>query len=173
MTEKRKILIVMMDGFDPAYLQASDMPNTKRLIAEGFYKTVKGVMPSVTNVNNTGICCGGPPSQHGITANSYFDLQTRKEEYMDKAAMVLSPTVFERAAKHGLKSALLTAKKKTQSLLRTGATIRLAAEAPRDAEGSNIDWVDRLGAAPDIYSPEINHWLFRAARIVMDETDTD
>jgi phosphonoacetate hydrolase len=173
MSKKRKILIVMMDGFDPAYLQASDMPNTKQMIAQGFYKTVKGVMPSVTNVNNTGICCGGPPKLHGITANSYFDLQTRKEEYMDKAAMVLAPTVFERAHKVGLKSALMTAKKKTQSLLRTGASIRLAAEAPQEAEGGQIDWVARLGPAPDIYSPEINHWLFRATQIVLNETDTD
>jgi phosphonoacetate hydrolase len=167
---KRKILIVMMDGFDPAYLQASDMPNTKQMVANGFFKTVKGIMPSVTNVNNTGICCGGPPSEHGITANSYFDLQTRKEEYMDQASMVLSPTIFERAAPHGFVSALLTAKKKTQSLLRTGATIRLAAEAPQNAEGADIDWVDRLGPAPDIYSLEINHWLFRAAQIVLRET---
>lgn len=173
MTAKRKILIVMMDGFDPAYLQASDMPNTKQMIANGFYKTVKGIMPSVTNVNNTGICCGGPPKLHGITANSYFDLQTMKEEYMDKSDMVLAPTVFERAAPHGFKSALMTAKKKTQSLLRTGATIRLAAEAPAEAEGSDIDWVERLGPAPDIYSPEINHWLFRATQIVLNETDTD
>ncbi len=170
---KRRILIVMMDGFDPAYLQASDMPNTKQMTASGFYKTVKGVMPSVTNVNNTGICCGCPPSQHGITANSYFDLQTQKEEYMDKAAMVLAPTIFERGAPLGFKSALLTAKKKTQSLLRTGATIRLAAEAPKDAEGSNIDWIGRLGPAPDIYSLEINLWLFRAAQIVLNETDTN
>ena len=80
MSNKRKILIIMMDGFDPAYLQASDMPNTKQLIARGFYKTVKAIMPSVTNVNNTGICCGVPPSIHGITANSYFDLQNKKEE---------------------------------------------------------------------------------------------
>ena len=71
-SQKRKILIIMMDGFDPAYLQASDMPNTKQRIAQGFYKTVKGVMPSVTNVNITGICCGVPPSIHGITADSYF-----------------------------------------------------------------------------------------------------
>ena len=58
----RKILIVMMDGFDPAYLQASDMPNAKQMIAKGFFKTVSGVMPSVTNVNNTSICCGAPPA---------------------------------------------------------------------------------------------------------------
>ena len=28
-SQKRKILIIMMDGFDPAYLQASDMPRVK------------------------------------------------------------------------------------------------------------------------------------------------
>jgi Type I phosphodiesterase / nucleotide pyrophosphatase len=33
----------------------------------------------------------------------------------------------------------------------------VAAEAP-DAE-----WVDRLGSAPDIYSPDINYWVFEAA----------
>ena len=170
---KRKILIVMMDGFDPAYLQASDMPYTKEMAALGFYKTVKGVMPSVTNVNNTGICCGGPPAEHGITANSYFDLQTKKEEYMDQASMVLSPTIFERAKPHGFTSALMTAKKKTQSLLRTGATIRLAAEAPQNAEGSDIYWTQRLGSPPDIYSLEINHWLFKAAQIVLEETPAD
>lgn len=174
MAKKRKILIIMMDGFDPAYLQASDMPNTKQIIAKGFYKTVKGIMPTVTNVNNTGICCGCPPSEHGITANSYFDLQTRKEEYMDQADMVLAPTIFERAKKAGIKkTALLTAKRKTQSLLRTGSTIRLAAERPDEAEGGDIDWVSRLGPAPDIYSPEINHWLFKAAQIVLNETDCD
>ena len=153
MAEKRKILIIMMDGFDPAYLQASDMPNTKQMIANGFYKTVKSVMPTVTNVNNTGICCGCAPKDHGITANSYFDLATKKEEYMDKSEMVLAPTIFERGQKLGMKSSLMTAKRKTQSLLRTGSTIRLAAERPGEAEGSDFDWTDRLGPAPDIYSP--------------------
>ena len=38
MADKRRILIIMMDGFDPAYLQASDMPNTKQMIANGFFK---------------------------------------------------------------------------------------------------------------------------------------
>ncbi|MEM7223616.1 MAG: alkaline phosphatase family protein [Pseudomonadota bacterium] len=173
MADKRRILIIMMDGFDPAYLQASDMPNTKQMIANGFYKTVKAVMPTVTNVNNTGICCGCPPKDHGITANSYFELATKKEEYMDKSDMVIAPTIFERGQKLGMKSALMTAKRKTQSLLRTGSTIRLAAERPSEAEGSDFDWTDRLGPAPDIYSPEINHWLFRATQIVLNETDSD
>lgn len=167
---ERKILVVMLDGFDPAYLEASDMPNTKRLAAEGFARTVRGVMPSVTNVNNTGICCGVSPAEHGITGNSYFDLDTREERYMDQASMVLTPTLFQRAAPHGFTSALLTAKRKTQSLLCAGADIRLAAEAPETAVGTDIDWVDRLGPAPHIYSADINHWLFRAVRVVLNET---
>lgn len=174
MSKKRRMLIIMMDGFDPAYLQASDMPNTKSLIADGFYKTVSAVMPSVTNVNNASICTGSPPAVHGITANSFFNLETREEEYMDKASMILAPTIFERGKKAGFnKSALLTAKKKSQSLLRSGADILLAAERPQEAEGGDIDWVDRLGTAPDIYSPEINHWLFKATQIILNETDTD
>ena len=100
-----------------------------------------------------------------------LDLQTKKEEYMDKAEMVLVPTIFERARDAGMNSALLTAKGKTQTLLRTGAKIRLAAEKPELAEGSEIDWVDRLGPPPEIYSAEINHWLFKATQIVLDETD--
>ena len=171
MADKRRILIVMMDGFEPSYLQASDMPNTKQMIAKGFYKQVEAMMPTVTNVNNTGICCGVAPMDHGITANSYFDLQTKKEEYMDKAEMVLVPTIFQRARDAGMNSALLTAKGKTQTLLKTGAKIRLAAEKPELAEGSDIDWVDRLGPPPEIYSAEINHWLFKATQIVLDETD--
>ncbi|MCH8097264.1 MAG: alkaline phosphatase family protein [Proteobacteria bacterium] len=173
MGKKRKILIVMMDGFDPSYLQASDMPNTKGMIAGGFYKTVKAMMPTVTNVNNTGICTGTAAKVHGITANSYFDLATKQEQYMDKASMLLAPTIFERGKSVGMRSALLTAKAKTQTLLRAGADILLAAEKPQDAEGSDIDWVARLGPPPDIYSAEINHWLFKAVQIVLNETDTD
>src|SRR5262249_43935952 len=38
-----------------------------------------------------------------------------------------------------------------------GASMVLAAETPTD------EWVGVLGPAPDIYSPEINHWLLKAA----------
>jgi phosphonoacetate hydrolase len=152
-----RIVVVMMDGFGPEYLQASDMPNLKRMISRGFHKTVQACLPTVTNVNNASICTGAWPAAHGITANSYFDLDTRREHYMDRADMLLVPTLFERAAKTGHRSALLTAKVKTIRLLNPGADVAVAAEAP-DGE-----WVQHLGAAPDIYSPEINYWVFAAA----------
>jgi hypothetical protein len=63
---------------------------------------------------------------------------------MDKAAMVLAPTVFERAAPHGIKSALMTAKKDAIAAAHRRHDPP-AAEAPGDAEGSNIDWTGRLG----------------------------
>src|SRR5262245_35900336 len=152
-----RVLIAMLDGFGPEYLQASEMPNLKAMISRGFYKTVQACVPTVTNVNNASICTGTWPADHGITANSYFDLDSRQEHYMDRAEMLLAPTLFERAAKAGYRSALLTAKAKTIRMLHPGADIMVAAETP-DAE-----WVARLGPAPNIYSPEINAWVFAAA----------
>ena len=56
-----------------------------------------------------------------------------------------------------MRSALLSSKKKTISLLNRGAEILVAAETPDD------DWEARLGKVPSIYSREINYWLFLAA----------
>ena len=162
----RRIVVVMMDGFGPEYLRASEMPNLKAMIARGFEHTVQACVPTVTNVNNASICTGVFPSEHGITANSWFDLETSQEHYMDRAEMLLAPTLFERAAKVGRRSALLTAKVKTIRLLNAGADVTLAAEAP------DPEWVDRLGPAPGIYSPDINYWVFAAALHLL-RTDPD
>jgi phosphonoacetate hydrolase len=147
----------MVDGFGVDYLEQSPMPNLKNMMAKGFYKQVKGVMPSVTNVNNASICCGTWPDEHGITGNSFFDETAGQAEYMESALYLRVPTLFERAAKQGVKSALLTAKKKTVALLSRGTEIAIAAEEPPS------EMVRRLGAAPPIYSREINYWLWQAA----------
>ncbi len=83
--KRRKILVAMMDGFGPDYLQASEMTNLKQMIKEGFHKTVNACMPTVTNINNASICTGEYADVHGITANSYFDLASKKEHYMDNS----------------------------------------------------------------------------------------
>ena len=156
-SKSQRRVVVMFDGFGLDYLAQSDMPTLRGWQREGLYKEVKGVMPSVTNANNSSICCGVFPKEHGITGNSYFDPSTGHEEYMETADLLMAPTLFEHAAKLGVSSALLSSKKKTISLLSRGATISLTAEeAP-------AEWVDRLGPAPAIYSREINYWIFRAA----------
>src|SRR5262249_42465985 len=89
--------------------------------------------------------------------NSYLDTQTGHEEYMEAGNLLQAPTLFEHAAKQGVKSALLSSKKKTISLLSKGTSIALTAEAPSE------EWVTLLGPAQPIYSREINYWLMRAA----------
>jgi len=147
----------MCDGFGVDYFTASSMPALARWKSDGLYKAVRGVMPSVTNANNASICCGTWPAVHGITGNSYLDARAGREEYMESAALLRAPTLFERAARHGVRSALLSSKKKTVSLLPRGADVVLTAEAP------SAEWVARLGPAPPIYSREINYWLLRGA----------
>jgi phosphonoacetate hydrolase len=153
----QRTVVIMFDGFGPDYLAQSEMPTLRRWQREGLYKQVKGVMPSVTNANNSSICCGVFPKEHGITGNSYFDPSTGHEEYMETADLLLAPTLFEHAAKVGISSALVSSKKKTISLLGRGATIAIT---PEEAPA---EWVGKLGPAPPIYSREINYWTVRAA----------
>jgi len=158
---QQRTIVIMFDGFGLDYLQQSDMPTLRRWQRDGLYQQVKGVMPSVTNANNASICCGCFPHEHGITGNSYFDVTAGHEEYMEAAGLLLAPTLFERAAKVGVSSALLSSKKKTISLLRRGTASALTAEEP------SAEWVARLGPAPPIYSREINYWIVRAAIYIL------
>jgi phosphonoacetate hydrolase len=153
----QRTVVVMFDGFGPGYLAQSKMPVLEQWKRQGIFKQVSGMMPSVTNINNASICCGVWPETHGIVGNTYFDEKRGVEDYMEAADLLLAPTLFERAAHAGVKSALLSSKAKTVTFLLRGAEIVLTAEEP------SPEWVAKLGAAPPIYSAEINYWLMRAA----------
>jgi len=153
----QRVIVFLVDGLGADYIAASEMPVLSEWGRKGLRKIVQGVMPSVTNANNTSVCCGAWPAEHGITANFFFDEATGQERYMESSDLVLRPTLFERAASVGIRSALLSAKKKTVTLLPRGADVVLSAETPTD------EWVGLLGPAPDIYSADINRWLLKAA----------
>jgi phosphonoacetate hydrolase len=153
----QRIVVLMIDGFGLEYMDQSAMPTLAKWRRNGLFRRVVDCMPSVTNTNTTSICCGVWPSEHGITGNSYLDERTGREEYMETADLVLAPTLFQRAEKHGVKSALLSSKIKTTTLLSAGADTIMSAEKP------GPEWVQRHGKAPDIYSREINYWLMTAA----------
>ncbi len=133
------------------------MPVLDAMTREGFSAEVSAVVPTVTNVNNVSICCATWPDEHGITGNSYFDPVQGEATYMESAAFLLAPTIFELGQRHGVSSALLTAKRKTVELLGRGAEVAITAEEPP----SHL--VERFGPAPHIYSSEINHWLWSVA----------
>jgi len=155
--DRQRVVIGMFDGMGMDYFTAQPLPTMDRLRAQGFFKTVSAVLPSVTNANNVSICCGALPDAHGITGNSYFNEETGEADYMESASFLLAPTVIQRAAARGVKAALLTSKKKTINLLADGAEIAVAAEEPPAA------YVERYGAPAGIYSREINYWLWEVA----------
>lgn len=157
----QRTFVFFIDGLGEDYIAASAMPVLQSWGNKGLRKTVTDVAPSVTNANNASVCCGCYPEEHGITANFFLDEVTGRELYMESAELVLRPTLFEKMARRfGTKSALLSSKKKTTSLLARGASVVLAAEEPTP------EWTRRLGPAPNIYSPEINHWLLKAAAFI-------
>ncbi|MGC4037624.1 MAG: alkaline phosphatase family protein [Chitinophagaceae bacterium] len=157
----QKVIIFMIDGFGESYYRASDMPTLNGMEKKGIYKIVPSLMPSVTNLNNASICTGQLPEKNGITGNSYYDVNTGTEEFMEDSVLLLSPTIFQRAKKQGIKSALFSSKKKTTGLLANGADLVLSPETASE------EWIRRIGTAPSIYSREVNYWLMEAALYTM------
>ncbi|MBC7924475.1 MAG: alkaline phosphatase family protein [Bryobacteraceae bacterium] len=157
----RKVLIVLIDGFGPEYLEQSDMPNLRRMREAGFFRIGKAVIPTVTNVNNASLVTGSFPAQHGITTNFYYDRKTKATVAMESADFLLRPTLFEHFQKQGWKTALVSSKDKVRTLCSRGAGVVVSAEKPER------EWIDIAGKQENMYSPEVNYWTFRAARHVL------
>lgn len=156
----QRIVVAMLDGFDPAYFQPQVVPELSRMAQEGFSCTVTGMFPSVTNVNNVSIITGAWPSEHGIVANSVFDEATGQAVYLNTG--VRGESLFTRARSQGVRSALLTSKKKTKELFIGQADFVLA------AEDLSVEERVLFGEAPPIYSREINQWLWETAYTLLD-----
>ena len=162
-SRSRRIVVVMLDGFGLPCYEASPMPTLKRWAMEGTFARVHGQMPTVTNTNNASICCGVSAAVHGITGNSYLNRETGREDFMEDPRLLLAPTLFQKAADRQAKSGLFTSKKKTALLLNAGTSMVVAAEAPAS------DAVRRYGVPPNVYSAEINYWLWD---VVIDQLRT-
>jgi len=154
---QQKVIIIMFDGFGEEYYRSTKMPALNFIETHGIYKIVPSLMPSVTNVNNAAICTGELPSKNGITGNSFYNAEKNEEEFMEEDSLLLAPTIFERAARSGVRSALFSSKKKTISLLSRGAALAVSPETASE------DWATKIGTPPSIYSREVNYWLMEAA----------
>lgn len=163
MKKEQRVIIGMMDGLDMDYLEQIELKAFNRMQREGIFKEVAGVFPSVTNVNNVSIACGAWPKEHGISANSYFDRENNRPEYMNSAELISHPTIFARAKRLGIKSALLTSKRKTLELFKKDVAIGIAAESPTP------EIIAKYGQPADIYSCEINYWLWEVAAKILEE----
>jgi phosphonoacetate hydrolase len=154
---RQRLVVALIDGLGIDYYEKSPMAVLHGMADAGFFRPVKAVVPTVTNVNNVSVCCGAWPDEHGISANSYYDSATGQAVYMNAADLIKTDTIFQRALKQGVQGVLLTSKRKTVELFHKDTLLAIAAEAPP------ADFVERYGAPADIYSSEINEWLWGVA----------
>lgn len=153
----QRICVVLLDGFGTDYLEQSPMPTLKTWAKNGFFKRIQGVMSSVTNTNVTGVCCGVHADEHGITGNSYWDADGDREQFMSEGNLLTAATLFQRAARFGVRSVLLSAKQKTIPLLKQGTALAVGSQQPPP------ELVRKFGPPPDIYSPDVNYWVWEVA----------
>ncbi len=160
-------IVVMVDGLDPEYLAACHAPNLDEIARRGFRTQARGMIPTVTNVNNVSLLTGSYPEVHGITSNYLLDREQDTEIYMESGEYIQTQSVFQRAAAQGRRSLLVTAKDKLRRLLSDGATVSVSSEQP-------LDWVaGAVGEPPNIYSLEVNRWVLDAGRYIMSQQEFD
>jgi phosphonoacetate hydrolase len=96
------------------------MPNLQDMSVRGYRGLARAAMPTFTNVNNTSIVTGVPPSAHGIGGNFFYDTGAGQEVMMNSAKFLRAETLFPAAARAGRKVAVVTAKEKLRDIFAAG-----------------------------------------------------
>ncbi len=179
----RPVVVVCLDGSADEYLDAAfargRMPNLQAMSVRGWRGMARAAMPTFTNVNNTSIVTGVPPSVHGMSGNFFLDPASGREVMMNSSSFVRVPTLFPAAQKSGRKVAVVTAKEKLRDIFASGLVVAQApspvpgaaggiafsSEKARDARlaSHGIDDVETLvGPTPQIYSGDASIYVLRA-----------
>ena len=178
----RPIVVICIDGCADEYLDTSmaagRMPNLSRMVADGYRGKVRGALPSFTNVNNSAIVTGTPPSVTGICGNFFLDPDTGEEVMMNSASFLRADTILGAAASAGRKVAMVTAKEKLRDLLaRDLDGIAFSAEKANQAklDTHGIEDVEALVGlkTPPIYGPDASLFVLRAGVALLDKGRAD
>ncbi len=117
----RPVVVVCIDGGDPAYLRhllaEGAIPNIRRFMTQGFATVADGTVPSFTCPNNMSIITGTPASQHGISGNYYLDVATGQAVVMTGPELLRGDTILAKFADAGAKVVSITAKDKLRRQL--------------------------------------------------------
>ena len=118
---KRPTVVIVVDGFDPAYLDHGfangTLPTMQSFAKNGFVGLANCSIPSTTNTNNTSIVTGVPPAVHGINGNYYLDAETGKEIMITDASRLRCGTILGGLSHAGVQTAVITAKDKLLKVL--------------------------------------------------------
>jgi phosphonoacetate hydrolase len=158
-------VIIVVDGFDPAYLEHGLANGTLAVMASfaknGFAGIAHCSIPSTTNTNNTSIVTGVPPAVHGINGNYYLDAETGNEIMITDASLLRCGTILGALSEAGVSTAVVTAKDKLLKILAYEMTgIKFSSEYAHEANlaENGIESVEALvgRAQPDQYSADLS-----------------
>jgi phosphonoacetate hydrolase len=162
---KRPTVVIVIDGFDPAYLERGfsngTLPTMQAFKTNGFVGIADCSMPSTTNTNNTSIVTGVPPRVHGINGNYYLDPDTGKEIMITDASRLRCDIILGAMSRAGVRTAVVTAKDKLLKVLAHGLQgIAFSSEYARKANltENGIENVENLVGRPqpDQYSADLS-----------------
>ena len=118
---KRPVVVVCIDGGDPAYIQQflkdGVIPNIARFMQRGLRGVADGTVPCFTCPNNMSMITGTPASKHGISGNYYLDAATGEAIVMTGPELLRGDTILAQFAKAGAKVVSITAKDKLRQQL--------------------------------------------------------
>jgi phosphonoacetate hydrolase len=175
----KPVAVICLDGSAEDYLVAAAdhnrIPNFQRISRDGHRGLARAALPTFTNVNNTSIITGVPPTTHGIGGNFFYDPVRDQEVMMNSANYLRAGTIPAAAAQAGRKVAVITAKEKLRDIFAhrligppplggngIAFSSEKASQAALDTHG--IHQVEnRVGApTPPIYSPEASLYVLEA-----------
>jgi phosphonoacetate hydrolase len=170
-SRKRPTVVIVIDGFDPAYLQHGlangSLPTLKSFKEHGFMAIADCSMPSTTNTNNTSIVTGAPPVVHGINGNFYLDSESGKEIMITDASRLRCRTILGALSRAGMRTAVITAKDKLLKVLAYQMSgINFSSEHAHKAnlQENGIEKVEELVGRPqpDQYSADLSLFVLDA-----------
>jgi phosphonoacetate hydrolase len=172
---ERPVVVVCIDGGDPAYLERGlrdgILPNIARFVREGFSAEADGTVPSFTCPNNMSLITGAPPSVHGISGNYYLDAATGEAVVMTGPELLRSRTLLAEFADVGARVVSITAKDELRRQLgkdldlRRGNVSFSAEMADRCTLADNgiEDVLSLVGMPqPDMYSAALSLFVLEA-----------
>ncbi len=180
----KPVVVICLDGSADEYLDCAlargRMPNLLRMSVNGWRGLARAAMPTFTNVNNSSIVTGKPPSVHGIGGNFFFDTTSGEEVMMNSAKFLRADTLFPHAQRAGRKVAVVTAKEKLRDIFASGLIgeggIAFSSEKARHAATAThgIDDVEALaGPTPEIYSGDASIYVLKAGVALIETGKAD